>query len=85
MDSFPIPICDNIRISQSKLVHSEDYRGYIASKKRYFYGIRVQLLSTADGIPVEFVFLPGEANDTRGLIRNFPGTNVLASPESPTI
>lgn len=67
LDSFPVPICDNIRISQSKLVRSEDYRGYIASKKRYFYGIRVQLLSTADGIPVEFIFLPGAANDTRGL------------------
>lgn len=67
LDSFPVPICDNIRIPQSKLVRSEDYRGYIASKKRYFYGIRVQLLSTADGIPVEFVFLPGEAHDTRGL------------------
>lgn len=67
LDSFPISICDNIRIPQSKLVHSEEYRGYIASKKRYFYGIRVQLLSTVDGVPVEFVFLPGEANDTRGL------------------
>lgn len=67
LDSFPIPIGDNIRIPKSRLVSSEDYRGYIASKKRYFYGIRVQLLSTTDGIPVEFVFLPGEANDTRGL------------------
>lgn len=67
LDSFPVAICDNIRISQSKLLTSEDYRGYIASKKRYFYGIRVQLLSTTSGIPVEFVFLPGEAHDTRGL------------------
>ena len=67
LDSFPIPICDNIRIPQCRLAQSEDYRGYIASKKRYFYGIRVQLLSTTSGIPVEFVFLPGEANDTRGL------------------
>jgi predicted metal-dependent hydrolase len=49
------------------LVKSEDYRGYIASKKRYFYGIRVQLLATDRGVPVEFAFLPGEANDTRGL------------------
>ncbi len=67
LDSFPVAICDNIRIPKAKLVHSEEYRGYIASKKRYFYGVRVQLMSTADGIPVEFVFLPGEANDTRGL------------------
>jgi Transposase DDE domain len=67
LDSFPVAICDNIRIPKARLVSSEDYRGYIASKKRYFYGIRVQLLSTTDGVPVEFVFLPGEANDTRGL------------------
>lgn len=67
LDSFPVAICDNIRIPRVRLVRSEDYRGYIASKKRYFYGIRVQLLCTDTGIPVEFAFLPGEANDTRGL------------------
>jgi hypothetical protein len=67
LDSFPVPICDNIRISRVRLVRSEDYRGYIASKRRFFYGIRVQLLATKDGIPVEFAFLPGEANDVRGL------------------
>lgn len=67
LDSFPVPICDNIRIPRVRLVRSEDYRGYIASKKRYFYGIRVQLLATSAGVPVEFAFLPGEANDVRGL------------------
>lgn len=67
LDSFPVPVCDNIRIPRARLVRSEDYRGYIASKKRYFYGIRVQLLCTETGMPVEFVFLPGEANDTRGV------------------
>lgn len=65
LDSFPVAVCDNIRIPKARLVRRADYRGYIASKKRYFYGIRVQLLSTADGIPVEFVFLPGAANDVR--------------------
>ena len=67
LDSFPIPVCDNIRIPQARLVQGEEYRGYIASKKRYFYGIRIHLISTKDGIPVEWVFLPGEANDVRGL------------------
>ncbi len=56
--SFPVPICDNIRIRSARLASNEDYRGSIASKKRYFYGIRVQLLSTIDGIPVAFVFKP---------------------------
>jgi len=67
LDSFPVAVCDNIRIPKARLVRRSDYRGYIASKKRYFYGIRVQLLSTAAGIPVEFVFLPGAANDVRAL------------------
>lgn len=67
LDSFPVAVCDNIRIFRARLVKSEEYRGYIASKKRYFYGVRVQLLSTKDGIPVECVFLPGCANDVRGL------------------
>ncbi len=71
LDSFPVAICDNIRIRSSRLVSSEDYRGYIASKKRFCYGIRVQLLSTTDGVPVELAFLPGEANDPRGL-KAFP-------------
>lgn len=63
LDSFPVPMCDNIRIFNVKLIKSEQYRGYIASKKRYFYGVRVQLLTTKTGIPVEFAFLPGSAND----------------------
>ncbi len=67
LDSFPIPVCDNIRIWSCRLLQSEDYRGYMASKKRYFYGVRVHLLSTKDGIPVEWAFMPGGANDVRGL------------------
>ena len=61
LDSFPVLMCDNIRIFNVRLIKSEDYRGYIASKKRYFYGVKIQLLTTRSGIPVEFVFLPGSA------------------------
>ncbi|QFS43425.1 IS982 family transposase [Nostoc sphaeroides] len=67
LDSFPVPICDNIRIFNVKLIKSEEYRGYIASKKRYFYGVRVQLLTTKTGVPVEFAFMPGSASDVRAL------------------
>jgi hypothetical protein len=67
LDSFAVPIWDNMRLPRVRLVRSEDDRGDMASKKRYFYGIRVQRLCTETGIPVECVFLPGEANDTRGV------------------
>jgi hypothetical protein len=45
----------------------EDYRGYCAAKRRYFYGFRVHLITTTEGFPVELAFLPGEANDAGGL------------------
>lgn len=67
LDSFPVPIWDNIRSFNVRLIKSEKYRGYIASKKRYFYGVRVQLLTTKTGIPVEFVVMPGSASDLRAL------------------
>jgi hypothetical protein len=63
IDSFPIPVCDNIRICRSRIVKGEEFRGYIASKKRYFYGIRAHVIVTTDGIPVEVTFLPGSRND----------------------
>lgn len=63
IDSFPVPVCDNIRISRSEIFQSEDFRGYIASKRRYFYGIRVHMIVTASGEPVEFLIAPGSESD----------------------
>lgn len=67
VDSLPVPVCDNIRISRSRLYppkqHKKAFRGYIASKRRYFYGLRVHLLMTTTGQPVEVMLAPGaEAN-----------------------
>lgn len=67
VDSFPVAICDNIRISRSKMIKGETYRGYTASMRRYFYGIKVQLVTTDNGIPVEFTFTAGSKADIRGL------------------
>lgn len=67
IDSFPIASCDNIRIKRSRRYQGEDYRGYIASKRRYFYGLRLHLVVTAAGQPVECFLLPGEASDTGAL------------------
>ena len=67
LDSFPVPVCDNIRINRCRLVQDERYRGKMSSKRRYFYGVRVQLLTTSDGIPLEFCILPGSCSDLQGL------------------
>jgi hypothetical protein len=67
LDSFPIAVCDNIRISRCRLTKEAQYRGYLASKRRYFYGVRVQVMVTVDGVPVEFCILPGGRSDVAGL------------------
>lgn len=67
LDSFPVPVCDNIRISRSRLVRGEQWRGRSAAHRRYFYGVRVQVVTTEEGVPVELAFLPGAASDVRGL------------------
>jgi len=63
LDTFPIPVCDNIRIARARIYPHEDYRGYIASKKRYFYGLKVHILVTRSGEPVEFFLTPGAYSD----------------------
>lgn len=65
VDSFPIVICDNYRIKRCRLYrsHPKAYRGYIASKRRFFYGLRAHVLVTATGQPVDLVLAPGSDAD----------------------
>lgn len=67
LDSFPVPVCDNIRINRCRIVSDERYRGKLSSKRRFFYGVRVQIMATSDGIPLEFCILPGSYADLQGM------------------
>lgn len=59
IDSLPVAVCDNIRIPRAKLYAEERFRGYLPSKKRYFYGLKIHLLVTKEGHPVEFFLTHG--------------------------
>ena len=67
IDSIPIPVCDHIRIRRSKISSHEDFRGYQASKKRYFYGLKVHLMVTQAGQPVACFLTPGGFGDVEAL------------------
>jgi len=67
IDTYPIPVCDNIRISRCKLYKDEMYRGYKSSKRRYFYGLKIHMMVTKDGRPVEFFLTQGSLGDVVGL------------------
>ena len=67
VDTYPIPVCDNIRISRCRLYQDEAYRGYKSSKRRYFYGLKIHMLVSETGRPVEFFLTCGSFSDTTGL------------------
>jgi hypothetical protein len=67
VDSFPISVCDNIRILRIKRGKGKKWRSYTASMRRYFYGIKVQLVTTETGIPIDFHFTVGKLADVKAL------------------
>lgn len=54
IDSFLVAVCDNIRIQRNRLLGSKAYQCKCVSKRRYFYGFRMQLITTQEGLPVQF-------------------------------
>jgi len=67
IDSVPIAACDNIRITHAKLYTDEPFRGYIASKKRYVSGLKIHLMVTKEGQPVECFLTHGGFGDVDAL------------------
>lgn len=86
IDSFPVSMCQNIRIKRNRLTKAvsdkESYRGYSSSKRVYFFGVRVQVITTIDNVPVEFSILPGDSSDLQGLAElpiNFENGDQIAA------
>lgn len=81
VDTFPVPVCRNIRIRQCKIYQDQAFRGYCASKKEYFLGLKVCLIVTEAGQPVELLLAPGSTADIaalRSMELNLPeGSTIL--------
>ena len=63
MESFPLSVCDHMRIPRSTIDTDEKFRGYQASKKRYFYGLKIHWMVTKDRQPVACFLTPGSFGD----------------------
>jgi hypothetical protein len=67
IDSFPIPVCENIRANRSKLAPSEKFRGYIPSKRTDIHGLKLHIVASSKGFIKEFVITPASYHDIKGL------------------
>ena len=63
MDSMPLPVCKRARASRCKKVRGKAFCGYCAAKKEKFFGWRLHMLCTPDGVPVRFEMLPAAEQD----------------------
>ena len=67
IDSKPIKVCENIRIPRAKVLKGEQYRGYIPSKREYFYGYKLHALIDEMGLFREVHLLEGKEHDLEGM------------------
>jgi len=63
LDSVPLPVCRRARAWRCTKVHGAEYCGYCAAKEEKFFGWRLHLIVTPDGIPVSFDLLPASYHD----------------------
>ncbi len=67
VDSYPLSSCQQERIGRAKLLSAKENVGFNASKGRYFRGVKITLITTGEGFPVDFHFTPGCCNDMKAL------------------
>lgn len=69
MDSMPIPVCvyarasRNLRFTTDFQVDNDTLYGHCASKKEDYYGFKLHLLVTTQGIPAHYVLAPSAHHD----------------------
>jgi len=67
VNSFPVSVCRNIRISRCRIFRTEDFRSYNASKKEYFYGVKTTVITNLSGHPLKMIIAPGSEHDLPAL------------------
>ena len=65
VDSFPVTLCAQVRKYRCKLSQDKKCLGYHAAKREFFYGLKVHVIMTAEGQPMEFILLPGSTHDMK--------------------
>lgn len=71
IDSIPVPICANPRIYRSKICKEDPMlqpaRSYHASHKIYYYGFKMQLITSRSGVPVSLGMTSANMHDVKYL------------------
>lgn len=80
IDSFPVPLCQNIRNQRVKIFRSTADIGYNATKRLWFYGFKVHAVMEADGTILNYMVTAAvhDAKEARELIQGCPCPDIIA-------
>lgn len=67
VDSFPVEACHNARSYRCKILTGKNFIGYCAAKKKYYYGVKVHMVTTTTGTPIEMLITPASTADITAL------------------
>ena len=67
IDTFPVEVCENIRANRCKVASGKEFRGYVASKRIYYHGVKLHIVASDKGYIREFLITPGSVHDVWGL------------------
>ena len=71
IDSVPLPICQNVRTGRSRICRDDSQvlpaRGYHASHKLHYYGFKMQLVITRQGLPISAGLTAANVHDVQYL------------------
>ena len=65
VDSFPVRVCQGIRMHRAKLFPGDEFKGFNACRKEYFRGLKIHVLVTTIGRPWAAWITPGSVHDFR--------------------
>ena len=69
VDSFPVELCSITREKRCNLWQDEKFKGYNASKKKYFYGFKVHMIVNTNKQPIYFYISEGSMHDITAAYR----------------
>ncbi len=63
IDSLPVPVCKRVRARRCRKVRGLEYCGRCVAKKELFFGFRLHLVCTTEGVTVSYLLLPAHLHD----------------------
>ena len=69
VDSFPVKAYENHRSFRARIFKGSQFHGYSASRKQYYFGLKIHMIVDAEGVPIELCITPGSTSDISGLRR----------------